>query len=236
MTSMLLAGTVVAMALACVGTAHATAQRADRIELDGTIHRLTVNPLETWLEAHPDVRITRLPGQPDLGVCSGNWRGYLATFTVVGGQLMLDRVVLDACTDGDPDARTDLVPLLFGGRDAVPVEWFSGVLVVPTGELVRYVHMGYGSLYSEYRLFRVERGRVLEEARMDDDRYERYRAAQFRLWQQSDDYREQLADLLNPEPGRARWTPEEAEQFLYALDVGYTTRFVLPFDVANAAE
>lgn len=216
--------------------ARATAQIPDRIELDGRIHRLTVNPLDAWLEAHPEVSIDRLSGESALGMCSGNWRGYLATFTVVDGQLMLDRVVADACTDGDPDSRTDLVPLLFGGRDAVAADWFSGLLVVPTGERVRYVHMGYGSLYSEYRLFRVERGRVLEEARMDSERYERYRTAQFRLWQQSDDYRERFADLVKPEVGSALWTHEEAEEFLYTVDVGYTTRFVLPFDVANAAE
>lgn len=215
--------------------ARATAQIPDRIELDGRIHRLTVNPLEAWLEAHPEVSIDRLSGEVALGMCSANWRGYLATFTVADGQLMLDRVVADACTEGDPDARPDLVPQLFGGRDAVPVEWFTGLLVVPTGERVRYVHMGYGSLYSEYRLFRVERGRVLEEARMDDAQYLRYRDAQFAEWQKTREYRKQYAELTDPARS-VPWTREDAEGFLYTVDVDYTTRFALPFDVADAAE
>ena len=236
MKSMLMAGTVVAMALACVGNAHATAQMPDRIELDGTIHPLRVNPLDGWLAAHPHVRLNRLPGQVDLGVCSGNWRGYLATFTVVDDVLVLDRVVLDACTDGDPDARTDLVPLLFNGRDAVPVDWFSGVLVVPTGELVEYVHLEYGSLYASYRLFRVEGGRVTDEARMDARQYARYRKAQFAAWQKTDDYRARYDELVSPDDKGGAWTPEDAEGFLFAIGPPDALRYALPFAVANAAE
>lgn len=236
MRSRLLTGTVVAMALACVGTAHATAQMADRIELDGTIHRLTVNPLDVWLEAHPDVTLHRLPGQSDPGMCSANWRGYLATFTIVDRVLMLDRVVLDACTDGDPDARTDLVPLLFNGRDAVPVDWFDGVLVVPTGELVEYVHLEYGSLYASYRLFRVEGGRVTDEARMDARQYARYRKAQFAAWQKTDEYRARYGELVSPKDKEEPWTPGDAEGFLFAMGPPVDLRFALPFDVVNAAE
>lgn len=227
---------VLGVAMLVAPDAHATGQIPDRIVLGGRIHSLMVNPLEDWLDAHPAARPSQLPGQKSPGWCSGNWRGYLATFTVADGLLMLDRVVLDACTQGDPDTRTDLVPLMFEGREAVPVEWFTGLLVVPTGELVKSVHMGYGSLYSNYRLFRVERGRVLDEARMDGARYERYRKAQFRAWQQTDDYRRELDELLRPTSGPSHWAPGEAEEFLYALDVGYTARFALPFSAADAAE
>jgi hypothetical protein len=39
-------------------------------------------------------------------------------------------------------------------------DWFSGMLRVPIGEMLLYVHMGFGSVYAREIHIRVERGHV----------------------------------------------------------------------------
>lgn len=61
---------------------------------------------------------------------------------------------------------------LFPGRvqDArVFAAWFSGELRIPEGKLLRYVHMGYGSIYEQERFLQVKGGVVLSE-RVEDNR------------------------------------------------------------------
>lgn len=63
------------------------------------------------------------------------------------------------------------VPLerVFPGKGyPLKAEWYGGVLRVPRGELLRHVHMGYGSTYEREVLFEIEKGRVV--ARRDISR------------------------------------------------------------------
>ena len=41
------------------------------------------------------------------------------------------------------------------GRSEVLADWYTGVLVIPRGRQVSYVHMGYGSTYERYVLLEV---------------------------------------------------------------------------------
>lgn len=211
----------------------ASAFAAERIEVDGEVYPLLSQPLEPWLDRHPRIRRALEQPEPDvLMVCGGDMRGYRGFYAIDGGRLWVRFVRRQLCQWQDP-ANANMVPVWFGGRETALATWFSGILVVPVGELTQYVHMGYGSLYAEYRLFRVERGRVTDEARMDEAQYMRYRDAQFAEWKKTRDYRRQYAELFTPERAGRR-TPEEAEGFLYTIDVGYTTRYMLPFEVADA--
>lgn len=47
------------------------------------------------------------------------------------------------------------------GASAVFAEWFTGVLRVPQGRQVEYVHAGFASRYEGYLLLQIERGRVV---------------------------------------------------------------------------
>ena len=41
------------------------------------------------------------------------------------------------------------------------VDWFTGILGLPYGDLVAYVHMGYGSTYSDYILLELDEGKLV---------------------------------------------------------------------------
>ena len=53
------------------------------------------------------------------------------------------------------------------GQEPLWAEWFSGVLRVPTGPLLQYVHQGFSSVYAEELLITVENGRVVRRERVD---------------------------------------------------------------------
>lgn len=61
---------------------------------------------------------------------------------------------------------------LFPGRvndGRVFASWFTGELRIPAGKILRYVHMGYGSVYEQERFIRVKAG-VLASERILDNR------------------------------------------------------------------
>jgi len=63
---------------------------------------------------------------------------------------------------------------LFHTRSKVFAEWYSGTLQAPFGELLRYVHAMYASIYEKTMFLTVEKGHVtghrVEECRAGGDR------------------------------------------------------------------
>jgi hypothetical protein len=74
------------------------------------------------------------------------WRRYRGTWEIVDGKLYLMHI------EGDPELEAKL-PL--------HADWFTGVLRVPIGEMLLYVHMGFGSVYEREIHIRIERGGVV---------------------------------------------------------------------------
>jgi hypothetical protein len=47
-------------------------------------------------------------------------------------------------------------------------DWFTGVIRVPRGKLLQYVHMGFGSVYEEEVHVKIERGVVVASRTVDN--------------------------------------------------------------------
>lgn len=77
---------------------------------------------------------------------SACWRCYQGTWEINDGQFSLVRL----------RGRYRLL-----GNAPVLADWFSGVLRIPTGELLQYVHMGPGSVYEDEIHVKIERGVVV---------------------------------------------------------------------------
>lgn len=82
------------------------------------------------------------------------WRGYLGTWEIRDGRFYLRKL------RGMYEVR---------GREPILADWFTGVLRIPRGELLHYVHMGFGSVYEEEVHVKVERG-VVTSTRVVDNR------------------------------------------------------------------
>ena len=199
--------------------ADATAQEPDLLLMDGEPVSLNTNPLSPWLQSHPKAL-------PEPGVISSSrWRGYVASWEIRDEQLWLTRVEMelpDRDSDPDPncggepvcfDASTqDVLPQLFPGRSELVAEWYSGALIIPRGELVDYVHMGYGSTYERYLVLVIDDGRVVSRRELDADGFLALRQRRFEAFQRTPAYQAEMDRTARAYPD---WSEEDASSFMF---------------------
>jgi uncharacterized protein (TIGR02996 family) len=139
-----------------------TAQIADRIVFRGERRMLFSNPLQSY--PWPP------PGRPRFHWTStANYRGYVATWEVKGDELFLIDIDANLQVKNDEGhcRRVGMADLFPTGGEPLAATWFSGVLRLPDGERVRYVHAGYASSYEHDLLLAVVEGRVVLAVRAD---------------------------------------------------------------------
>jgi hypothetical protein len=157
-----------------------TAQTPDSIRFQprGATHPLCENPLNQFLRARG---LKKSRGQM---MSTANWRGYVATWLLQRDRLWLTAISsnglivdrrqseaeaeadADADVPGELDGRAFTVDGLFPDENRPPetpvfAEWYSGELRIPEGEMIQYVHGGYGTTYERDRLILIERGRFV---------------------------------------------------------------------------
>ncbi len=170
----------------------ATAQRPDRIVYDGQTYALQTNPLNQYFQANPDRHPFEAGDKDRMVTSTALWRGYVATFALENDLLVLrDFEVLQST--GDPkDFDAELVSQIdqyFATPDSRVLDWYSGIMVIPQGEMVHYVHMGYSSMYESYLMLRIENGRIKEIATFNADEFLDFKRRQFAVFRESDEYR-----------------------------------------------
>lgn len=202
---------LVLLALALAGPLGATAQSPDLLEMDGKTYRISTNPLAPFLAANPG----RLP-KPEI-ISTGLWRGYIATWSVEGKRLLLKdvRMLTKAYTDTKADEsqryRSVLEPM-FGYPGPKPAKWFTGHLIVPTGELVDYVHMGYGSTYSSYVVLTIVQGELRERRNLSAEAFLKFRRKQYEAYRKTPEYAKARADAT---ADGTEMPEEQLEDFLF---------------------
>ncbi len=164
---------LIASLLPAIGLA--TAQWPDVIHIDGEKHSLNVNPLRELLTQKNWQR------PENAMVSSANWRGYIATWEIRDGQLVLvDATIRIMKTSHRDYDEHSIVPELFpSAAGAVRADWFSGALIIPQGELVHYVHLGYDSLYQGYQVIRIDVGQVIEHLQLSSEEFVAYKDRKF---------------------------------------------------------
>lgn len=143
-----------------------TAQMPEKIVYQGANLELCTEPLEDYF-AKGGIRPALKSSTTAL------WRRYVGSWEIVDDLLYLTHL------DGRlVDGTKITVSMIFPGfPEKVFAQWFSGTLRIPQGELLDYVHMGYGSTYDWDLLLEVQCGVVVSksvrfnevEASDDDD-------------------------------------------------------------------
>ncbi|HEY0156522.1 MAG TPA: hypothetical protein VGF28_04440 [Thermoanaerobaculia bacterium] len=199
------------LAFAVAGPLGATAQRPDVLKLNGKTYDLATNPLRPVLALLGD-RFPKL--KP---VSSSLWRGYIGHWSVRGGKLFLDDVKVPTSSYADLDAPESkkfrsIMKRLFD--DAAPrvATWYTGNLIVPTGELVDYVHLGYGSTYSSYVVVTVVKGAVTQQRAMNGEQFMQFRRAQYAAYKKTAEHAKERAKLKT---GTHPLTDARADDFLF---------------------
>jgi hypothetical protein len=192
----------------------ATAQAPDSIIIDGKSESLNTNPLRAFLRDNPNL----LP-ESDFE-STGNWRGYVATWEVADDSLLLTRIDVDfkdpkASADSHTAITRNVFDKLFPGAERVVATWYSGALIIPRGEIVNYVHMGYGSTYERYTILVVKSGLVTKRLDLSAKEFEAYRASQFNKFKSTPEYKALLNDTMSRD---SYYTSKRAEEFLYQFE------------------
>lgn len=150
----------------------ATKQMAEIIIFEGEEHQLFCEPLEPYLN-----QLTNRPAVLEDGIWStGNYRGYVGTWEIKNDSLWLIGIVneygiYDSTGKWTLDTEYQDVPIskiIEGSKFPVHASWYSDVLRIPQGEMLRYVHMGYGSIYEEEIQIKIELGVVINVATIDN--------------------------------------------------------------------
>lgn len=81
------------------------------------------------------------------------WRQYIGTWELKAGRLYLTHV----------EGRFRLTC-----AEPIFADWVTAILRIPDGELLRYVHMGFGSVYEFETHLKIEQGIVVDERRIDN--------------------------------------------------------------------
>jgi hypothetical protein len=81
------------------------------------------------------------------------WRGYVGTWALKDGKFYLVEM----------NGRFKVT-----SPEPIFADWVTAVLRIPDGELLHYVHMGFGSVYEFETHLKIENGLVVDERRIDN--------------------------------------------------------------------
>lgn len=124
-----------------------TAQSPEMLTLDGQTHAVCAEPLARYLRSAGVDRIFRATN-------SACWRGYIGTWEVIDDCLYLTAI------EGNLESgeMANLKTIFPNTPGPVFAHWYSGVLRIPQGEMINYVHGGYESCSEKNLLLEFEAG------------------------------------------------------------------------------
>ena len=112
--------------------------------------RYGMAPLEPYIETN------NIQFNPE-SICSACWRGYIGTWSIEDGRLYLTDI------ETDDNAKKVGLEYLFPNQEKVFADWFTGVLRVPYGKLIEYIHLGYESRYAKELFLEISKGVLVNE-------------------------------------------------------------------------
>ncbi len=138
-----------------------TAQIPDVISINGSRKSLTSCP-----PVPPPERLDTLEKVPlpPIGIermvnTTACWRRYQGIWEIRDDRLYFIGM-RTGISDGPRESFRLIEPLL--------ADWVLGILVMPEGKLVEYLHMGHASLYQRERYIEVVEGRITDSHELDD--------------------------------------------------------------------
>ena len=135
----------------------ATAQYPDILIYKGKNLSIFSNPLESYFNdknQRPEKKIF------SKSLCSAIWRGYVATWKIENNNLYLLSLVEGTCGDNPP--KIPIEKIFKEKKSPIKASWFSGIIRIPFGKELQYIHMGYSSVYEKELYINIKDGKILK--------------------------------------------------------------------------
>ena len=202
-------------------TVFGTAQTPDKLIYNGKKYSLHSNPMESYFKKFPNKR-------PESEIMStGLWRGYIATFEVKDGQLYLKDIEIEIRVKEDNGeykySSKSVLNEVFPNQELIKIDWLTGLLVLPEGNLINYIHMGYASTYEHYVLLEFENGNLKGEKQFGYEEYEKFKDKQFQAFKRTDEYRKLKGDLKK----KGNNSDKFIEDFLRIFVIEYSLKMLV---------
>lgn len=195
-----------------------TAQYPDKIIYKDKTFSLHTNPLESYFDKYPDKR-------PKTEIMStALWRGYVATFEIVDNQLKLKDIEIQVNIDTNSfkTAWKSVLTEVFPNESERKINWFSGLLILPYGKRIDYVHMGYGSTYKNYYIVEIHEGSFVQDRQFNNRQFKDFKEAQFQEFKKTDEYKSLVESLRKDSTD----TQEFLDDFIKSYVINYTSKIL----------
>ena len=123
---------------------------------------MQAEPLYQYLITRNDIRLV----SPNTAC----WRGYYGSWEIINNKLFL--VDLKAYIEGYVEVDLNYI---FPNHEKVFADWFTGEIIIPLGEMLQYVHLGYESLFEKYLILKLRRGVVVSEKEISSKEWQKER-------------------------------------------------------------
>jgi hypothetical protein len=135
-----------------------TAQAAEILHYKGRELALCAEPLDLYLENN-NIRFDSetIANSGTITICSACWRGYIGEWLIENRRLYL--IGINNVND-EPIPLSRIFP---DNPKRVFAHWVTGELRCPEGELLTYVHGGYGSAYERDLFLEFCQGKLVAE-------------------------------------------------------------------------
>ncbi len=159
--------------LACLSLASpagATAQIGETIIIDGKPENMNAEPLNPYLNQPENFEQFKQYAQP--GGCTALWRAYVGEWEIKERKLYLNKLETGSCSSEDRK-KFPLDKLFPDQPQPILAKWYSGLLVMPRGKLLQYVHMGYESRFEKYLIINIQAGVIVKQETLTDKQFQK---------------------------------------------------------------
>jgi hypothetical protein len=174
---------------------YATGQIPDYLITVNDTLSLHCNPLESYFEKNP------LPENLIIQTSTALWRGYIAYFKIENNKLVVENIykVEYHTTEngGHKEKLISIYDIAFNGIKKVECDFYSGVLICPYGKMIEYVHMGYSSIYENYKLYEIKDGIFQKEKSFTSDEFMQLKIKHFEKYKKTEEYKKKFDELIN---------------------------------------
>ena len=171
----------------------ATGQVPDYLIIDKDTLFIQSNPLEEYFKDHP------IPDSLITDLSSANWRGYVAYFKFLSGKLVVENIYKEEfkeSTNGKTEyILTSMYKDIFGTTANFQCDFYSGLLICPSGDLIEYIHMEYSSLYQNYNLIEIKNGINIKSKKITSEEFQKFKRDYFNYFKKSEEYKTRVENL-----------------------------------------
>lgn len=131
-----------------------TAQAREILSIDDLVYSMNTKPLTPLLKSRQDIFFKVHD--------TGNYSGYVGHWSIENNSLYLTGINADIYWNAHQYSRCRLLHIV-GKDEPALADWYSGVLELNDGQLLKYVHGGYLSIYERTIFIEIEKGKVITQ-------------------------------------------------------------------------